>query len=627
MTKSSIIAIILTLCIFQKNISQDYYIPYNLKQAYQNGSRNYNGTPGINYFQNYSDYRISVNFDPVKGILKGSEKITYFNNSSDSLYYIVIRLYQDILKKGNIRDDEIDPTFINDGVDITSLIIENVQYVDNESAYLSRTGSNLVVSLPRYLNPNDSISLKINWISKFPPGHVHRFGNYGPSDWFIAYWYPQISVYDDIDGWDEFNYTGSFEFYNDFNNYEVEIDVPSGHMAWATGNWENAGSILTEKVYGKYLKAGLSDKTIQIITSDDWNNQQVFRKRGRLSFKFSAKNISDFAFALSDSYVWDGASTVTDSTTNSRVSVFAVYPPDDTDFQKVAQIGAKSIHHFSYKSLGVAYPFPQVTVFNGEGGMEFPMMVNERSTDYRENQFVTMHEIFHGYFPFYTGNNERKYAWMDEGLTSYLPMETETYLGGSYFQLPFVCQYYSGLAGIDIEQPLMVPSVQTRNESYYHQAYYRSTVAYSVLEQYLGREKFRSFIRYFIDTWKGKHPTGYDFIFALNDFTGENLYWLVHPWFFEPGWADLAIEKAEIINNNLIVSIKNDGGFPVPIDLKIYTVDGQIIFKNYKADIWKGAGKDLKITIENVNGFKSVEIGNPNVPDKDQKNNRYPAGV
>jgi hypothetical protein len=35
--------------------------------------------------------------------------------------------------------------------------------------------------------------------------------------------------------------------------------------------------------------------------------------------------------------------------------------------------------------------------------------------------FVTMHEISHAYFPFLTGINETRHAWIDEGLTTYLP--------------------------------------------------------------------------------------------------------------------------------------------------------------------------------------------------------------
>ena len=621
MIRSGWISVFIAFFCLQSGIAQEYYLPYNIKKAYQNKTRSFSGKPASNYFQNSANYKIDVNFDPEKGIIKGTEKITYINASPDSIYYMVIRLYYDMLKKGNIRDNQIAPECITDGVNITSLSVEGTQYVGNEMIFKKRSGTNMTIALPRDLPPGDSITLKISWNSEIPHAHVHRFGNYGPSDWFVGYWYPQIAVYDDIDGWDEINYTGQYEFYNDFNNYDIEITVPSGTLVWATGKWENPEDILSQEVYDKYRKSETSDKTIHVVTAGDWGKKNVFLKSKRLRYKFLVRNITDFAFAVSDSYVWDAVSVITDSVNNMWVTVNAVYPKEEHVFKDVAEIGAKSIQQFSFVSLGLPYPFPKVTVFNGEGGMEYPMMVNERSADYHENLFVTMHEIFHGYFPFYTGNNERKYAWMDEGLTSYLPMETETVLGGNYFQFPFVCRYYSNFAGMDVESPLMVPSVQTRDENYYHQAYYRSSVAYGMLEQYLGRETFRSFIRYFVKQWNGKHPTGYDFVFLLNEFTGENLYWLVNPWFFEPGWADIAIESADVKNNQLEISVENVGGLPVPLNVNVTLTDGSIVKKDFKADVWKNNPKKVILKIDSIPDYKQVYIGSPFVPDKEPKNN------
>lgn len=623
MKKTGIITLLLFLLVASQTYSQDYYIPYNLKKAYLAETRDYSGAPGKNYFQNYSDYTIKASFEPKNGVLNGAGKINYHNNSRDTLYYMVIRLYHDIYKNGNLRDEEIPANYINEGVELKSIKIESAQYIGNDLVFLNRTGTNLIVSLPRYLYPGDSIEVEINWQTQLPPGHMHRFGNYGQSDWFVAYWYPQIAVYDDIDGWDEFNYTGLYEFYNDFNNYDVEIEVPSGNLVWATGQWLNPGEILTPKIYEKLIASGKSDKVISIVNPNDWLAQSVFRTKKKLSYRYSAQNICDFAFAVSDSYLWDATSVETDSVKHSRVSVNAVYPEENTAFERVAEIGANCIRHFSYYSVGVPYPFPGVTVFNGEGGMEFPMMVNEHSDDSREIMFITMHEIFHAYFPFATGNNERKYAWMDEGLTSYLPIETEKFLGGNYFQIPLVCRNYSDFAGSDLEVPLIHPTVLTRDMSYYQQAYYRSTIAFYMLEEYLGREEFRSFIRYFIELWKGKHPTGYDFLYALENFTDSDINWLIKPWFFEHGWADLAVDKAEIINNNLEIRIKNVGGLPVPVELSITLTNGEILKKSIAADCWKEGNVSLKVVIENVIDFKKIMLGSSEIPDKESQNNFF----
>jgi hypothetical protein len=70
---------------------------------------------------------------------------------------------------------------------------------------------------------------------------VRRYGKYGDGTYFIGYWYPQVSVYDDLHGWDLIPYTGTQEFYNDFKNYDVTVRVPSGYMVWATGTWRIPG--------------------------------------------------------------------------------------------------------------------------------------------------------------------------------------------------------------------------------------------------------------------------------------------------------------------------------------------------------------------------------------------------
>ena len=43
-----------------------------------------------------------------------------------------------------------------------------------------------------------------------------RTGQVDSTSYFIAYFFPRIAVYDDIDGWNDFFYSGRAEFYNDF---------------------------------------------------------------------------------------------------------------------------------------------------------------------------------------------------------------------------------------------------------------------------------------------------------------------------------------------------------------------------------------------------------------------------
>ena len=238
MIRKSLFLIMLLLSMGYVAHGQEYFIPYNIQQAVKHGTRTNMGVPGEKYFQNSSDYFIKVSIDTRAGILTGDEIIIYHNNSLDTLSKIVMRLYQNIFKKGALRDAEEDPANINNGESITGLKVNNEDLMQSQARYKT-DATNMTIFLKDGLKPSDSCRVSVSWNFKLPVTPVHRFGKYGDDSWFVGYWYPQIAVYDDIDGWDEMNYNGTQEFYNDFNNYHVEIRLSSGYFAWMTGEWQS----------------------------------------------------------------------------------------------------------------------------------------------------------------------------------------------------------------------------------------------------------------------------------------------------------------------------------------------------------------------------------------------------
>ena len=107
MQKKIYIAIVslLVFLLFSNLFSQqELFIPRNIKAAYEKGTRSLDGRPGAEYWQNSADYKIEVEVDPSTYQIVGSEEITYYNNSPDSLNRIVLRLYPNIFKKGSARD-------------------------------------------------------------------------------------------------------------------------------------------------------------------------------------------------------------------------------------------------------------------------------------------------------------------------------------------------------------------------------------------------------------------------------------------------------------------------------------------------------------------------------------------
>ena len=226
--------------------------------AFQNGTRSNDGKPGPNYWQNHADYKIDVELLIDKSMLSATETVIYHNNSPDTLNKLVLRLYPDIYKKGNARSWPVAPDDLNDGTIIKELAINGNNININDSRDVRRSATNLFINLEELLLPSDSLKVDMSWELFIPKTQTIRMGNYGNNRLFLAYWYPQIAVYDDIDGWDILEYFGTVEFYNDFNNYEVNITSPPGFTIWATGDLMNMNDIYTEKVIKNHKKASTS---------------------------------------------------------------------------------------------------------------------------------------------------------------------------------------------------------------------------------------------------------------------------------------------------------------------------------------------------------------------------------
>ncbi|HJX70807.1 MAG TPA: M1 family metallopeptidase [Bacteroidales bacterium] len=615
----------LHLCLFalvvKPVISQELYIPYNLVTAYESGSRDYDGSPGPDYFQNKSSYKIKAEFHPDSKTLRGKEWITYYNNSNEVLSRMVFRLYQDYYKKGGIRDKSINPDDVHDGTRISYLSVNDTVYNVSDPLTVIRSGTNMIVMLEEYLLPKTALKIVIEWEFDFPVRTTERFGTYNNSSFFVAYWYPQVAVFDDIDGWDFIDYNGTQEFYNDFNDYDCEIIVPSDYLVWATGNWLNPDEILQESYLQRYNLAKSSDEVVHIITGKDLNHPS--RNKRKNVYRFSAANVTDFAFAVSNKYLWD-ARSVRCSDSDERIFIHAVYPKKAVEFHKVSDIAAKSICLLEDEIIGIPFPFKNIVAFNGSDGMEFPMMINDEDyADYNGTVNVTAHEIGHSYFPFLVGTNEKKYAWMDEGLITFLAKEIERVLSDDEFPHQNNLAIFKAYSGNEQEVPLMIPSNQLRGITYQVHAYYRSSVAFFYLRDYLGTEDFQKALKEFIGRWEGKHPTPYDFFFTFNDVTGRNLNWFWNAWFFNPGWVDLTIANVEIQNDAYHVIIENKGGLPVPVDLNLIYADGETESVKINADCWKKDNERFIYKKISTRQIRQVYIDEKNLPDKHPENNYF----
>jgi hypothetical protein len=475
--------------------------------------------------------------------------------------------------------------------------------------------------------PGSETKIGIDWNFRMPQKRWIRFGQYSKNHMFVAYWYPQVAVYDDIDGWDQVEYAGMVEYYNDASDFEVNITIPANFVVWGTGELQNPGRVFQNKVLNKFEEARRSNEVVKIIEFSDYQDGTVTKSGQKHTWEFVAKGVPDFAFAASTGSAWDAVSHVVDRITGRRAMISAVYPDSAIHYQDVAMIARNTVDYMSNQLPGYPYPYPQATVFaNGRrgGGMEFPMIANDGAPlDYADLQGLTFHEILHNYFPFYMGTNERKYAFMDEGWARYFPKGyLEIYEpDDNYFQRTIA--QYEGFAGRENDMPPMIPTYifndyQTQRIA----AYTRPAVAYYMLHEILGDELFKSCLLEYIDRWKGKHPMPYDFFNTFNEVSGEDLSWFWKPWFFDRGYPDLAIKSLTPEN---VILIEKIGNIPIPVELKVVFEDGSEKQVSRNSRIWADGKKVLAIQLSKKLKVKEIILGTDLIPDTNRDDNTWKA--
>jgi hypothetical protein len=555
-------------------------------------------------------------------MLTGSEKIVYYNNSPDTIKNIVLKLYQDMYKKGAARNTELNPETVTNGVNISQLSIDGNQLsLSVDDKVISYQGTNLIIKLTSPLPPKSKKNIDIAWSFVIPKGTDIRIGAYGESTFFVGYWYPKVAVYDDIRGWDMISYNAEHEFYFDYSDMNVEINVPNGFGVWATGMLQNPEEVLNDIYFKRYNESLSSDKVINIVAREDSGKEIYKHHNGFTTFKYDAKNISDFAFGMSDFYLWDGTSIELEP--GRRVASFSAYNPASEFFYQAAAMAKRTIEYFSKNMPEVIYPYPQITVFNGDGGMEFPMIVNDGQFSNTINDvYVTTHEIAHMYFPFYVGTNETRYAWMDEGMAYFLPWDLQIELS-EFDHRTRAAIGFSKWAGNEMDIPLIHPSILTREPHLSMMSYYKPALAYEMLESALGEELFAKGLKEFIHRWNGKHSTPWDFFYTFEDVAKKDLSWFWNPWFFESHIPDLAIKDLKIENGKTKVLIENIGNLPVPIDLILTLEDDSQVNLKESTAIWENGNEEVWLVVNTKAKVKTVELLNKNIPDADTSNNKF----
>jgi hypothetical protein len=609
------------LLITATNFSQELYIPRDVKQAIKNKTRSLDGNPGKNYWQNTADYHIKVNMAPPDRTIHGSEEITYTNNSPDTLKSLNFKLILNNHKPGAARQRQAWPDFLTSGIHIDKYVENGTEkkWKDNND------GTNKRIQLKSPLLPKQQVKLAIDWHYDMSV-QSGREGAIDSTTFYLAYFYPRVAVYDDYDGWDTMTFTGAQEFYNDFNNYTVEVTVPKNFIVWGTGDLLNPEEVLQKEYAVRLKKSMTSDNVLQIATQEDLAKKQITKQTATNTWKWKASNITDVAFAVSDHYNWDAGSVIVDSKTGRRASVQAAYDEKSKDFKEMVTYGKHALEWFSNHYPGVPYPFSKSTIVRGFADMEYPMMVNDNSqSNPLFTRFVVEHEIAHTYFPFYMGINETRFGFMDEGWATTL----EYLIGISdlgkeqatrFFKM-FRVNGWINNNSMEQDIPIITPSNILSGRGLGSNEYGKAALGYLALKDMLGDADFKKALQGYMARWNGKHPIPWDFFYSINDISGKNLNWFWNSWFFSHNYIDISIKKVETNKNTTTISLENVGGMPTPFDVIATLSDGSTKTIHQTPDAWKNNKKEISISLKDIEPVENIKIDGGIFMDADVSNN------
>ena len=604
--------------------------------AYEKGTRSPDGRPGPHYWQNSARYEISIETAPPDRSIRGSEKITYFNNSPDTLPVIVIRLTVNVHKPGAVRLGAEDLTYLNSGVQIDSYA-ENGHPTPWRNQPFDGTWRNVPLATP--LLPHDSLHLDISW-HYLASLKSNREGMIDSTTYFLAYFYPRVAVYDDYAGWDRMDFTDEQEFYNDFSDYILHVSVPGNFVVWATGDLLDPNDVL-QPAYARKLAASFtSDAIVHIASPAEVAGGAVTTRHPVNTWTWKADHITDMTFALSDHFAWDASSVVVDDATGRRASVQSAYNDTARDYHHMVEFGRHALDWLSHHWPGVPYPFQKTTIVQGYADMEYPMMVNDNTTEDADfSRFVAEHEIAHSWFPFYMGINESRYGFMDEGwATTFELLISRNDLGVQKAEenyKEFRVNYYTYDPAAEEDLPIITPANALKGVSYGTNAYGKASLAYLAVKDLLGDELFAKCLHTFIDRWHGRHPIPWDFFYSFNDASGKNLNWFWKNWFFTNNYLDIGIDSLSptktFLDNKfhkaIAVAVRNTGGFAIPFDVVLHYSDGTSTSEHLTPKVWESdqSRATVFINVEDAKSLASAELKTGIFVDANPKDNVWKA--
>src|SRR5262245_37877691 len=520
-----------------------------------------------------ASYQITCRHDADKKTLEASEVLTWKNATSKPAPTLRLHLYLNAFRntlstfwresRGQGRDGPLPDSW--GSIEITRMtgpdgadLLPAMRFISPDDANPDdRTVAEVV--LPRPVAPGETISVALDFAAKLP--RVGRRTGYKDEFFMVVQWFPKVGVLEEK-GWNCHQFHAFSEFFSDFGNYDVSIDVPVRYKG----------------------KVGATGERVE----------ERETSAGRVLYRFRQAGVHDFAWTA------DPSSLVLEDTFREAglgdVRLFLYLQPEHAD-QAPRYFGAAKAALSGYGRILGAYPYPTLSIVDppwgarAAGGMEYPTLITggtswSAPSVIHRPEGVTVHEAGHQFFYGLLASNEFEEAWLDEGFNTYMtdrvlkatygPNRVDLDVFGLHFPLGIEIHYpldanrrYFEVADWDV---LASESWKFRErKSYGGLIYSKTALTLATLERLIGTPKMDRALRIYADRWRFRHPTTRDFLAAVDEATGGSWEWFFDRTFFSSGIVDYAVLEAESVPARAPRGLfEKDGkladGAPPPLD-------------------------------------------------------------